>query len=134
MKKTALALWAAVMLLVFGGCGLVRVEKAPREPLDYTLVNSREVPEEIKKLIETKKTREFQMTYQSGEDLYLIKGYGQQLTGGYSIQVEELGISENAVFFRTKLLGPQEDEAGKEPSCPCIVVKIKFREEPVVFE
>ena len=132
MKKTALALLAAVMLLVFGGCGLVRVEKAPREPLDYTLVNSREVPEEIKKLIEAKKTREFQMTYQSGEDLYLIKGYGRQMTGGYSIAVEEFGIMGKVLRFKTKLIGPSEN-AGGEPSYPCIVVKTKYREEPVEF-
>ena len=118
MKKTALALLAAVMLLVFGGCGLVRVEKAPREPLDYTLVNSREVPEEIKKLIEAKKTREFQMTYQSGEDLYLIKGYGQQLTGGYSIQAEELGIWKMLFFSGRSFWDRRRTRRERNPPAP----------------
>ena len=40
------------------------------------------------------------MTYQSGEELYLIKGYGQQMTGGYSIQVAELSLSDTAVFLK----------------------------------
>ena len=73
------------------------------------------------------------MTYQSGEDLYLVKGYGQQTTGGYSIQVEELGVTPKAVFFKTKLLGPREADPGSEPSYPYIVVKIKYRKEPVQF-
>lgn len=30
------------------------------------------------------------MTYQVGDIRYLMKGYGEQLTGGYSIQVEEV--------------------------------------------
>lgn len=134
MKKAMLALCAAVMMLVLGGCGLVHVEGEPRTPLAYTVVSSKELPEEIASLIDEKKEKEFQMTYQNGEELYLIRGYGRQPSGGYSIQAEEVGLSSNAVFFRTKLLGPQEEDVGKEPSYPVIVVKIEFREEPVVFE
>ena len=45
--------------------------------------------------MEQKKKKVFQMTYQVGDIRYLMKGYGEQLTGGYSIQVEEVSESEN---------------------------------------
>ena len=80
-----------------------------------------------------KKEKTFQMTYQVGDVRYLMKGYGEQLTGGYSIQVEEVSESENAVFCKTRLIGPTEEKAGSEPSYPCIVLKIAETKKPVEF-
>ena len=45
---------------------------------------------------EEKKEKEFQMAYQRGDEMYLIKGYGRQMSGGYSIQVTDLSVSSNA--------------------------------------
>ena len=122
------------MLLGLGGCRIIRIEEEERKPLEYTIVNQQEIPEEILSLIEEKKAGEFQMTYQSGEEMYLIKGYGRQMSGGYSIRVEELSHSSNGIFFMTHLIGPKDDSMAGEPSYPYIVVKMAYREEPVVFE
>ena len=74
------------------------------------------------------------MTYQRGGEMYLVKGYGQQLSGGYSIQVKELSCSSNGVFFKTRLLGPEDlEKASGVPSCPYIVVKMQNRKDPVEF-
>lgn len=133
MKRTTVFAWAAVFFaVILCGCGLIRIEEEPREALEYTIVKREGIPEELKELIEEKKSREFQLTYQVEKELYLAKGYGQQITGGYSIQVEELGLSPNAIFFETKLLGPEKEMQG-EPSYPYIVVKTAFRKEPVQF-
>ncbi len=133
MRKIPFLLCLVLLLSFSGGCRFIRIEEAERKPLEYTVINSGEIPEELIPLIEGKKEKEFQMTYQNREDFYLIKGYGRQMTGGYSIRVEELSLSENAVFFRTKLLGPSEDNPGSEPSFPYIVVKTRRRDEPVQF-
>ena len=69
-----------------------------------------------------------------GEDLYLIRGYGKQMSGGYSIQVTDLSVSSSAVFFCTKLVGPDEETVGGEPSYPYIVVKTGYRDVPVEFQ
>ncbi len=134
MKKAAFLLWIAAALLALSGCRVIRIEEAERTPLKYTVVNSARIPEEAAALIEEKKAAEFQMIYQSGEDMYLIKGYGRQMSGGYSIQVTELSLSSAAVFFKTKLIGPSEESQGSEPSYPYIVVKTEYREEPVQFQ
>lgn len=134
MKKIVSLFFFGVWLAcILSGCRFIRIEEAPRTALEYTVVRQEEIPKEVTALIEDKKAKEFQMTYHSGDTLYLVKGYGQQMTGGYSIQVEELSLSENAVFFKTKLLGPSEQTAGSEPSYPYIVVKIAYRQEPVEF-
>ena len=99
--------------------------------LNYAL----DFPEKVKELINENKEKEFQMTYQDQGYLYLLKGYGKQETGGYSIQIEDLSLWENAIHIKTVLMGPEdEEELTDEPSYPCLVVKMKYREEPVIFE
>ena len=127
---TALILWTACF---FCGCRIIRIEEEERRPLEYQVISQDQIPGEILNLVEEKKTKEFQMTYQVGEDLYLIRGFGQQMSGGYSVQVEEVSRSSNGIFFKTKLLAPSGEEQGGEPSYPFVAVKIKYRKEPVQF-
>ena len=134
MKKAAFLLWIAAALLALSGCRVIRIEEAERTPLKYTVVDSARIPEEAAALIEEKKAAEFQMIYQSGEDMYLIKGYGRQMSGGYSIQVTELSLSSAAVVFKTKRIRPSDASHGSAPSYPYIVVKTEYREEPVQFQ
>lgn len=101
MRK--IALWGCVLFLfalTLCGCSFIRIEEEQRVPVEYTIAEPEEIPKEAAGMIEGKKAHRFQMTYQSGEDYYLIKGFGQQMTGGYSIQVEEVSASSNAVFLR----------------------------------
>ena len=97
-----------LLALLPAGCQFIRIEEGERTPLEYTIVKQEEIPEEISELMEQKKKKVFQMTYQVGDIRYLMKGYGEQLTGGYSIQVEEVSESENAVFCKTRLIGPEK--------------------------
>ena len=124
-RKISVMFLSAILIFILGGCQMIRI-------VDYTIVSQEDIPAEALSLIQEKREKEFQLTYQSGEDLYLIKGYGRQMTGGYSIAVEELGMMGKVLRFKTKLMGPSEN-AGGEPSYPCIVVKTKYRKEPVEF-
>ena len=110
-KKACMAMvfWLAVMLLT--GCGLIKIEEGERTPLEYTIVKQEEIPAEAVRFMEQKKKKGFQMIYKVEDSMYLMKGYGTQVTGGYSIQVEEVSQSENGVFCKTRLLGPAEDRA-----------------------
>lgn len=136
MKKASVLLGVILWsLFLLSGCNFIRIEEEPRKPLEYSIVKSENLPAELAALIQEKKAKEFQLTYQSEKDLYLIKGYGQQMSGGYSISVEELGVTSQAVFFRTQLIGPSDGKTTlSPPSYPYIVVKMEYRKEPVIFE
>lgn len=123
-----------LFLLAAEGCSLVKIEEGERTPLKYTVMEETELPESLKELIQEKKSEEFQLTYQKGEDMYLIKGYGKQLSGGYSIQVAELSASSTAIFFKTRLIGPEKENQSGAPSYPYIAVKTAYRKETVQFE
>ena len=119
----------------FGGCAAKKAEKEKVRDLDYTVVEDSDLPEELKNEIEQKKTAHFKYTYETGEYLYIVMGYGQQETGGYSITVKELYLSSNAVFFKTELKGPEKEETiSQAPSCPYVVIKTEKTGKPVVFE
>ena len=134
MKKIISLLCLAVLFLTLGGCRMIRIEEGDKTPLTYTVLDDSQIPEELKELIEEKKESEFQIAYQRGNELFLAKGYGRQMSGGYSIQVKELSASSNAVFFETKLIGPTEKIQGGEPSYPYIVIKTEYRDGPVQFQ
>lgn len=125
---------ALVLTVLWGlaGCRAVSETGGERKAVDFTVVEQQKLPEELKKLIEENKKKEIRMTYEDGEDLYLIRGYGEQKTGGYSIAVQECSEDEETVLLDTQLLGPPGDgELSKEPSYPYLVVKIEMREKEV---
>lgn len=134
VRRMAWVLGVCLAVAVFlTGCELIRIEEGERTPVEYAIVKQEELPDEAVEFIEQRKKKEFQMTYLVGDVLYLLKGYGEQMTGGYSIQVEEVSESENGVFCKTRLIGSSEGNQGGEPSYPCIVLKIKKTGKPVQF-
>lgn len=116
------------------GCTLIHIEEEPAMAVEYGIMKEAEVPKELLELIDERKKEEFEFTYLVGEDLYLVKGYGQQMTGGYSIQVREVSASSTTVFLKTSFLGPRQKPQHSEPSYPFIVVKIHNLNLPVQFE
>lgn len=133
MKKAVCLLAALVLAAVLSGCGLIRIEEEERKSVDYTVVERQDIPAALDEIMNEKKEKEFQLSYETGEALYLAKGYGRQMSGGYSIQVEELGASSNGLFFVTRLIGPKDLNEAGVPSYPCIVIKTEPQKKPVVF-
>lgn len=132
-KRSVWLICVLILAVMLSGCRFIKIEEGERTPLEYTIVKQEELPSEVVELIEQKKEKSFQMTYQVGNIRYLMKGYGQQLTGGYSIQVQEVSESENAVLCITRLVGPAEKNTGSAPSYPCIVLRISDTQKPVQF-
>lgn len=132
--KIMLAMVLMFAAALLGGCQASdKPEKA--NDLDFTVVAEQETPQELKGLIEERKTSPFKLTYSDEADLYLVVGYGEQKTGGYSVQVKDIYLTKDSIYLNTELLGPDSKERVTEsPSYPYIVIKIQYREEPVIFE
>lgn len=136
MKRWTAAIASVCLLMtaILAGCS-GKAEEGKVKDLDFTVIGQNEIPQELRDIIEQKKRESFRLTYSSGEDLYIAAGYGEQKTGGYSISVPELFLTENSITVKTELKGPEKGEqTGGEPSFPFIVIKTAFMEEPVVFK
>ena len=97
----------------------------------------KKIPEELKTVIAEKGTEPFQLTYSDNQNLYISIGYGEQKTGGYSIAVDALYLTDNAIHVSTSLLGSditgQKEGAGK-PSTPYIVLKTELLDKTVLYD
>lgn len=124
-------IFAAILLM---GCSKKEKKVEKLKDLDFTVVEEAEVPEELKALIEDKKKDAFKLTYSDKESLYIVVGYGEKQTGGFSITVEELFLTENAIYINTNLIGPSKDEKVTQAlTYPYVVVKIEYIDKNVVF-
>lgn len=130
MKRWILLLCMAVCCL----CGCSRQEEEKKQDLDFTVVSEKEIPQELLTLIEEKKTEQMKNTWTDGSFLYVIVGYGEQPTSGYSIAVDEFYLGSNAIYIDTSLIGPSKDEKVNQTlTYPFLVIKTENRDEPVVF-
>ena len=103
-------------------------------PADFTVVCYDDIPKDFLREIEEKKETDFKLTCISDGWLYIARGYGKQNTGGYSIAVKEVSVSDNAVYFDSELIGPKQGEAAnKLATYPYVVVKIEDAGRSVVF-
>lgn len=125
----------ALMVLILTGCQIQTNSSKKVKDLEYTIVEEGKLPEKLGEAIREKKGEPFKLTFQDQGQLYICAGYGEQPTGGYSISVEELYLSENAVYFDTTLIGPgKEEQLTNTPSYPYIVVLTEDPGLPVVFQ
>lgn len=102
--------------------------------LEYTVVAGSDVPQELKKLINERKKKAFELTFSENSCLFIVKGYGKQKSGGYSIKINELYQAKDTLVLDTELFGPKKDQkVSEQASYPYIVIKTEYREEPVTF-
>ncbi len=132
MKK-----WCLMMLVIciLTGCGVQTQDEEKVSDLEFTVLDLEKVPEELRSVLEEKKITPFKVTYEDEGYLYICVGYGEQQTSGYSIVVEELYLTSNAVYVDTELLGPGKgEETAAATTCPYIVLKLQSMGKPVVFK
>lgn len=123
------------MTLWLAGCSASKDDGDKVRDLDFTVVGDMEVPQELQNLIAEKQQQPFKLTYSDEQNLYIAVGYGVQPTGGYSICVDDLYLTDNSIVIDTELIGPEKGEnAGAEQSFPYIVIKTEYLENPVVFQ
>ncbi len=135
MKVLKTVLAAVMVMAVLTGCTFLSEERVKLRDLDFTVLSEEKIPEELKTIIEEKKAEAYKLTYSDNEFLYICIGYGEQTTGGYSIAVNDLYLTDNAIYVNTSLLGPEASEKNNPtPSYPHIVIKTEYLDQTVIFE
>ena len=130
-----LGLGAVSAAALLSACGGETEKEENRNNLEFTVVSEDRLPDELKEILDQKKESAFKLTYADEGYLYICVGYGKQESGGYSVTVNELYETDNAIYVNTNLLGPKAGSSpGTSPSYPYIVLKIEFRDKTVVFD
>ncbi len=136
-SRRMMILLLVIMLTLIGltGCKQGNTDVKKIKDLEFTVVEDADLPGELKEIIDEKKEEPFKLSYSNKDNLYIVVGYGKQNSGGYSISVDELFLTSNAIYINTNLIGPsQKDVVTQGVTYPYVVVKLEFREEPIVFK
>lgn len=112
MKKICLLVIVSIMAAMLSACGGETEKEEDRNNLEFTVVSEDRLPDELKEILDQKKESAFKLTYADEGYLYICVGYGKQESGGYSVTVNELYETDNAIYVNTNLLGPK---AGSSP-------------------
>lgn len=124
--------WALIFLC---SCSMFDASDKKVGDIDFTVINPEELPEKIREMIEERQKEDFQMAYHDGSYSYIIVGYGQQETSGYSIQVKDVYQGENGIWVDTNLIGPEKSETVEAiPSYPYAVIKIESVDQTIRFK
>ncbi|MBS6396273.1 MAG: protease complex subunit PrcB family protein [Clostridiales bacterium] len=129
--------WCLLMLVVciLSGCGVKTQDEEKLQDLEFTVLDLEKVPEELRNVLEEKKADPFKVTYEDDGYMYICIGYGEQENSGYSIAVEDLYLTSNAIYVDTELLGPGNGEdTAAAATCPYIVLKLEYLDKSVVFK
>lgn len=135
-KQKELIGFLLMVCLFLQGCGLAVINPMEKiRDVEYTVMTEENIPEEVMREINTRKEKEFKLTFRDGENLYICIGYGEKERGGYSVSVLELYEARNGVYVETELTAPNEENPStkKTPTYPFIVIKTEYQEKPVVF-
>ncbi len=134
-RTVTLFLTFIITVLGLAACKQEDTDVKKIRDLEFTVVEDADLPGELKEIIDEKKEEPFKLSYTNKDSLYIVVGYGKQNSGGYSISVDELYLTSNAIYVNTNLIGPSlEDVVSQGVSYPYVVVKTEFREERIVFE
>lgn len=103
--------------------------------LEFVVTDKDDVPKEFRALIEENRDTPVKMTYADRGKLYIAEGYGPQPTSGYSVEVEAVYETRDAVYIHTNLLGPEKGEETKEVTTyPYVVIQMEYIEKDVLFD
>lgn len=139
-KKIERRMRLAVMVLgmaTLAGCAKKEDPFEKIKDLQFTVIAEENIPEELLATIEEKKETGFKLTFEDAGFVYICRGYGKQETGGFSISVNALYETSNAIYFDTTLEGPvpgENDGKKQSPSYPYVIVKTEQVDKPIVFD
>lgn len=138
MKKWNRAAPAGMVLsafLLLTACSAAKMDDKPVGEVSYTVVDKEEIPEELKIQIDREKADIMEITYGDQGYLYAVRGYGEQKTSGYSIEIRQCYEAKDAIYIETDLLGPEKtDPITETKTYPYVVVKMEYRSKPIVFK
>jgi hypothetical protein len=138
MRRSRIAVWLLTIVITVLGITACKTEDTDIKKLkdiEFTVVEDADLPGELKEIIDEKKENPFKLSYSNKDYLYIVVGYGKQNSGGYSISVDDLYLTSNAIYINTNLIGPtQDDMVTQGVTYPYVVVKMEFMDKSVVFE
>lgn len=132
-KKVVVLLCWIFLLVGMNGC-LTKGKENERIAVEFQVIAFDKAPKKLQEIIEEHKKEEIKMTWDGDEGRYIIRGYGEQPTGGYSIRADAVELMGDGLHVTTTLIPPEKEQTAPEASYPCIILLVKNMEQEITFE
>lgn len=133
-RKIIAILLCMVSAAYINGCNVEDIDREKIRDLEYEILEEENIPEEVYEQVINDMDEFCRKAYVCSDVLYIVVCYGAQPTEGYSIEVDYLYESSNAVLIETTLKGPSGmDKVTEELSYPYVVLKVENVDKTVVF-
>lgn len=135
MKAAGLMVMTLVLVCLYVGCSKTKSAGGAAKTMEYTVVQMGELPAEVTEMIENQGDKVFRMVYKSEGWMYVMRGYGRQELGGYSIRITNVHVADETLHVESQLIGPGKQEAKEgRGSNPYFVIKLEDPGYPVTFD
>lgn len=126
--------WIVILIGIVAAIKLEAIDKKRVRDVSYEMVLPENIPEEIMGELQGFGKDVCRCSYICSDSLYIVVYYGEQVTDGYSVEINQLYESSNAIFVETTLKGPASyKDVKEEESYPYVVLKLKHSDKKVVF-
>lgn len=138
MKKLLMLVLTLGTMFFIVGCNGDNQE-SKKKSIDFTVCDESRMPNELLEIVNEKKEKIFKLSYINDNYLYIAVGYGERNRQDFSVIVEDLYVTDNAIYVDTELYmkenTPTDSLAEGETSMyPYIVIKCEKIDLPVVFD
>lgn len=122
-RKNQKAVFVGMLLFLMscfclGGCKEETEKKDGK--IEFTVCSEEMIPAELKKLIEEKKQHAFAISFISGEEMYVVVGYGKHDKRNLNVVVDDFYMTGKVAYLDTSLLTTETPDdtgaAGEHPA------------------
>lgn len=133
-RIVVIGLWVVILAGLLVCIRFEAVDKKRIRDTPYEVVPTENIPREIMGELQGFGKGVCRCSYICSDYLYIVVYYGEQTTDGYTVEINDLYESSNAIFVETTLKGPISYKDVKEiETYPYVVLKLKLSDKKVVF-
>ncbi len=137
MKKKLLMVFLLMATLFLVACD--GKDETQKKAVEFTVCDESKMPNELLEIVNEKKEKIFKLSYINDNYLYIAVGYGERNRQDYSVIVEDLYVTDNAIYVDTELYTEENTPSdavasGTASMYPYIVIKCEKIDLPVVFD
>ena len=133
-RIVVVCVWVMILVGMLVCIKFEAIDKKRVRDTPYEVVLEENIPGEIMGELQGFGKGVCRCSYICSDNLYIVVYYGEQATDGYTVEINELYESSNAIFVETTLKGPTSyKDVKEEESYPYVVLKLKLSDKKVVF-
>ena len=133
-RIVVIGVWVVILVGLVVCIKFEAMDKKRIKDISYEVVPPENIPGEIMGELQGFGEGVCRCSYICSDSLYIVVYYGEQATDGYTVEINDLYESSNAIFVETTLKGPVSYKDVKEiETYPYVVLKVKLSEKKVVF-